>query len=87
MDLPCHNGKVTSDKELICNSYQKHNGGNRDYSSHFLVTFETASKFVIAFVRFIFGKVGVEGFTSLRWKIGIRYEFDLKVILKRLGSK
>ena len=87
MDLPCHSGKVTSDKELICNSYQKHKGGNRDYSSHFLVTFETASKFVIAFVRLILGKVGVEGFTSLRWKIGIRYEFDLKVILKRLGSK
>ena len=87
MDLPCHNGKVTSDKELICNSYQKHKGRNRDYSSHFLVTFETASKFVIAFVRLILGKVRVEGFTSLRWKIGIRYEFNLKVILKRLGSK
>ena len=87
MDLLGHNGKVTSDKEMICNSYEMHKGRNRDYSSHFLVTFERTSKFVIAFVRLILGKVGVDGFTGLRPKIGIRYKFDLKVILKRLGSK
>ena len=28
---------------------------------------------------------GVDGFTSSRRKIGIRYEFDLKVVLKGLG--
>ena len=51
------------------------------------MTFETASKFVIVFVRLLFGKLGNDGFTGLRRKIGIRYEFDLKVILKRLGSE
>ena len=51
------------------------------------MTFETASKFVIVFVRLLFGKLGNDGFTGLRPKIGIRYEFDLKVILKRLGSE
>ena len=87
MDLLGHNGKVTSDKEMICKSYQRHKSGDRDYSSHFLVTFETANKFVIDFVRLILEKVGADGFTGLRRKIGIRDEFDLKVILKRLGSK
>ena len=28
-------------------------GGNRDYCSHILVTFETAGKFLIAFVKLI----------------------------------
>ena len=87
MDLLGYNEKVTSDIEMICSSYQRHKSGNRDYSSHFLVTFETASKFVIVFVRLLFGKLGNDGFTGLRRKIGIRYEFDLKVILKRLGSE
>ena len=39
-------------------------GGNRDYYSHFLVTFETTGKFVIVLVRLILEKLGVDRFTG-----------------------
>ena len=44
--------------------------------------FETASKFIIVFVRLILGKVLRDGFTGPRREIDIRYQFGLKVILK-----
>ena len=62
-------------------------GGNRDYYSHILVIFERTGKFVIVFVRLILGKVGVDGFTGPRRESDIRYECDLKVVLKDLGWK
>ena len=34
-------------------------GGNRDYYSHILVTFETTGEFVIVFVRLILVKLGL----------------------------
>ena len=86
-DLPGHDGKATSDKKTIFISYQRYNGGNRDYCNHFSLIFETTSKFLIVFVKLILGKVGVDGFTAPRREIDIRYEFDLKVILKDLGCK
>ena len=55
-------------------------GGNRDYYSHFLVTFETTGKFVIVLVRLILGKLGVDRFTGLQREIDIRYECDLKIV-------
>ena len=51
------------------------------------MTFETTGKFLIVFVRLILGKVGVDGFTGPRRESDIRYEFDLKVVLKGLGCK
>ena len=62
-------------------------GGDRDYYSHILVTFETTGKFVIVLVRLILGKLGVDGFTGPRRESDIRYECDLKVVLKDLGCK
>ena len=58
-----------------------------DYYSHISVTFETTGKFVIVFVRLILRKLGVDGFTGPRRESGIRYEYDLKVVLKGLGCK
>ena len=77
--MPCHDGKVTSDKKMISISHQGYKGGNRDYCSHFPVTFKTTGKSVIVFVRLILGKVGVDGFTGPLRESDIRYEFDLKV--------
>ena len=48
--------------------------------------FET-SKFFIAVVRFILGKVWVDRYTGPRQEIDIRYEFDLKLLLKYLECK
>ena len=87
MDLPGHDGKVMSDMKIISISHQGYKGGNRDYCSHFSVTFETTGKFLIVFVRLILGKVGVDGFTGPRWESNIRYKCDLKVVLKGLGCK
>ena len=86
-DLPDHNRKVTSDKIMIFYLYQRYKGGNRDYSSHFLVVFEITSKFLIVFVRLILKKVRVDVFTGPRREIDIRYEFSFKVLLKYLGCK
>ena len=46
--------------------------------------FETTSKFPIVFLRLVFGKVGVDRVTGPRREIDVRYESDLKVILKDL---
>ena len=65
-DLPSQDEKVTSDKKIISISHQGYKGGNTDYYSHILVTFETTGKFLTAFVRLILGKVGVDVFTGPR---------------------
>ena len=62
-------------------------GGNRVYWSHFSMTFETTGKFLIVFVRLILPKVGVDVFTGPRRERDIKYEFELKVVLKGLGCK
>ena len=51
------------------------------------MTFEIAGKFLIVFVRLILGKVGIDVFTGPRRESDVRYEFDLKVVLKGLGWK
>ena len=72
---------------MICKSYQRYNGDNSDYCSHFSVSFETTSKFLIAFVRLILGKEKVDRVTGLRRETDIRYEFDFKIIFKGSGCK
>ena len=57
---------------MISISNQGYNGGNRDYFSHFLLTFETTVKFLIVFVRLILGNVGVDVFTGSRRKSDVR---------------
>ena len=47
-------------------------GGNRDYYSHFLMTFETTRKFVIVLVRLILGKLWVNVFTGPRRENDVR---------------
>ena len=84
-DLPGHDRKVTADEKMIFMSDQRNKGGNRDYFNHFPVIFETTSKFLIAFLRLVFRKLGVDGVPGPRWEIDLRYESDLKVILKGLG--
>ena len=78
---------MTSDTKMISIFHQGYAGGNRDYCSQFLVTFETTGKFLIVFVRLILGKVVVDAFTEPRRESDIGYEFDLKIVLKSLGSK
>ena len=53
----------------------------------FSMVFQTTSKFVIDFLRLIFGKVGVGRFTGLPRKIDVRNEFDFEVVLKDLFWK
>ena len=77
MYLPGHDGKVTSDKNMISISHQGYKGGDRDYCSHFSVTFETTGKFLIVFVRLILGKVG--GLTDLPGHDG-KVTSDMNVI-------
>ena len=78
---------MTSDKKIIFIPYKGYKGGNRDYCGHFSVTFKTTGKFYNVFVRLILGKVGVDGFTEPCRESDIRYEFELKVLLKGLGCK
>ena len=47
--------------------------------------FKTTVEFVILFVRLILVKLRVDGFTEPRRESDIRYECDLKVVLKSLG--
>ena len=47
--------------------------------------FQITSKFLIVFVRLILGEKRVDEVTGSQREINIRYEFDLKVILKALG--
>ena len=49
-------------------------GGYRDYYNHILVTFETTGKFLIAFVKLILEKVGVDVFTGPRRESEVRYK-------------
>ena len=86
MHLPCHNGKVTLDKKMVCKSSQRHEGENRDYCNHFSVFFETTSKFIIAFGRLIL-KCVLTHLPGQDGEIDIRYEFSLKVILQSVGCK
>ena len=46
------------------NNSKGYKGGNRDYCSHFSVTFKTAGKILIIFVRLILGEVEVDRFTG-----------------------
>ena len=71
-DFSGHNGKVTSDKTMISISHKGYKGGNRDYCSHFSVTFETTGKFLIVFVRLILGNVRLDGFTGPRQESDVR---------------
>ena len=75
-DLPGHDGKVRSDMEMIFISHQRYKSRNRDYCSHFSVTFETTGKFLIVFVRLILGK---KGLTELPCHDG-KLTWDMNVI-------
>ena len=86
-DILDHDGKVTSDKKVICNLYRRYKDGNRDYCSHVLVIFETISGDLIVFVRFLLGKVGLDRVIRPRREVDIRYEFGLKIILKDLWKR
>ena len=77
-DLPGHEGTVTADKKMTCNSYQRYKGGNRYYCSNVSAIFETISKFLTVLVRLVLEKVGVDRFTGPQREIYIRYEFGLK---------
>ena len=66
MYLPGHGSKVTSDQKIICNSYQRYEGRNREYCSLFSVIFEATIKFLIVFERLTLEKVGIDGVTGLR---------------------
>ena len=72
---------------MISISHQGYKRGNRDYCSHFSVTFETTGKFLIVFVRLIMGKKEVYRFTGTRQEGDIRNEFELKVLLRGLKCK
>ena len=73
-DLPSHDGKLTSDRKMICNPYQSYKIENSDYCNHFSVIFETTSKFVIVFIRLLLERVGVDGFTGQQQKIDVSSE-------------
>ena len=79
--------KFTSDKKVICKSYQRYKGENRNHCNHLSVIFEAASKFLTVLVRLILGKVGVDRFIRPQQKIDNRYEFGFNIILKDLGCK
>ena len=71
-DLPGNDGKVMSDRKIISIRYERYESGNRDYCSHISVTFETAGKFLIVFVRLILEKVEVDIYTGPRRKSDVR---------------
>ena len=90
--LPRHDRKVASDEKIICNSFQWHKGENKDYCVHFSMIFEATIKFFLikklnCFCKTDIGKSGSDGFTGLQRKTDIRYEFNMKVILKGLECK
>ena len=68
-DLPGHNEKVTSNKKMIRNSYQRYNGRNRVYWTHFSVIFEIKGKSLIVFVRLVLEKWGLKGLPGLDKKL------------------
>ena len=65
-----------SDKKIIPISCQRYKGGNIDYCSPFSVSFETASKFLIVFVRLILRKSGLMELTGHNRKL----TSDIKLI-------
>ena len=50
---------VQSDKKMICKLCRRSKGEYGDYCSHFSMTLETSSTFLIVFVRLILGKRGL----------------------------
>ena len=60
---------------------------NRANLSHFSLIFETTRKLPIVFLRLVFGKVGVDGVNGRRREMDVRYESDLKMVLKGLRYK
>ena len=84
-NLPDQDGKSTSDMNLILSPYESYYGANRDRCNHFWVTFRATSKFITACVGLILQKVRIAGFSELRRETDVRYEFDFKVIFKKLG--
>ena len=62
MNLLGYDGKLTSDKKMIWNSYLRYKGENRDPCSHFLEIFEAASISLTVLVRMILGKTGIDRF-------------------------
>ena len=85
--LPSHDGKVTSDKKMILIFHHINKGGNGDYWSCYSVIFETTSKFPIAFLWLVSGKLVVDGVTGPQRESDMGYESDLKIILKNLKCK
>ena len=81
-DLPGHDGKLISHKKIISISHQGYKDGNRDYCSHFSVTFETRGKFLIFFFKNDIGKSGgwrIYRATTGKWHhIWIRFEGSIK---------
>ena len=63
-DIPGNDGKVTSDNEIVSNSYKRYKDENRDYCSYFLLNFQATLKFVVVSVRLIFPKIWVDRFTG-----------------------
>ena len=49
--------------------------------------FQKTSKYAIAYVRLVLTKIEVDGFSESRHEIYVKYEFDLKTVLKSLGCK
>ena len=86
-NLPDQDWKLTSDGNLILSSYERSQSANRDYCSHFWLISQAKSKFAIACVRLMLGKVRLDWFTGPRRKTDVRYRFGFKVILKNLGRK
>ena len=86
-ELPSHDRKATSDGTMIFISDQRNKGENLDYCSHH---FQTTSIFLIVFVMLILRltiDIEIDGFNRPQRESDIRYEFDLKVVLKGLECK
>ena len=49
-NLPGLDEKMMLDRKMIENSYRRYKGGNRDFCSHFSVSFQITGKFLIVFV-------------------------------------
>ena len=77
-----HDQKMTSDKTMTPISHQRYKGGNRDYCSHFSVTFKKTSKFSDCFWKIDIGKKGggrIYWVTTEKWhQIWIWFEGSVK---------
>ena len=72
---------------MILTFHHINRGGNGDYWSYYSVIFETTSKFPISFLWLVSGKLVVDGVTGPQRQSDMRYESDLKIILKNLKCK